>query len=169
LEQVSISLSVYAIVRLRGTVNVPYDVEYTLRLLRLYKRYHCVLYPATLPGLRGMLDKVKDWVTWGEIDRDTLIELLKARGRIPGGKRLTDEYVDEKLGAFGIKGGIPALADAILSGKIALHKIDNLIKPVFRLHPPRGGLKGSIKKPYSQGGTLGYRGPAINELIRRML
>jgi len=166
---VSSSLPIYAIVRLRGTVNVPYEVEYTLRLLRLYKRYHCVLYPATIPGLKGMLDKVKDWVTWGEIDRDTLIRLLKARGRVPGGRRLTDEYVDEKLRAFGIKGGIPALADAILSGKIALHKIDNIIKPVFRLHPPRGGLKGSIKKPYSQGGALGYRGHAINELIKKML
>ena len=43
------------------------------------------------------------------------------------------------------------------------------LSPVFRLHPPRGGFKGSTKKPYSDGGELGYRGPAINELIRRMI
>jgi len=43
------------------------------------------------------------------------------------------------------------------------------VKPVFRLHPPRGGFKGSIRKPYGAGGELGYRGAAINELIRRML
>jgi len=60
---------------------------------------------------------------------------------------------------LGIKGGIPALADAILSGKIMLHKVDNLIKPVFRLHPPRGGFKRTIKKPITQGGETGYRGP----------
>ena len=160
---------VYAIIRLKGQVNVPYEVEHTLKLLRLRRKYHCVLYPASLPGLKGMLDKVKDWVTWGEIDRETLIQLLYARGRIPGGRKLTDDYVDEKLAQLGVKGGVPALADAILGGKILLHKIDNFVKPVFRLHPPRGGFKETIKKPYTQKGETGYRGPAINELIKRML
>ena len=42
------------------------------------------------------------------------------------------------------------------------------LKPFFRLHPPRGGLR-SVKKPFTLGGDLGYRGPAINDLIRRML
>ncbi|MCC6054119.1 MAG: 50S ribosomal protein L30 [Thermosphaera sp.] len=162
-------IPVYAIVRVRGRVNTPHEVEYTLRLLRLYKKYHCVVYPANLPGLQGMLNKVKDWVTWGEIDMETLTSLLRARGRIPGGKPLTDEYVDVKLGDKGVKGGIQGLAEAILTGRIILHKVDNLIKPVFRLHPPRGGFKGTIKKPYSQGGDTGYRGAAINELIKRML
>jgi len=160
---------VYAIIRIRGRADCPYDVEYALRLLRLYKKYHCTIYPAKLPGLEGMLKKVKDWVTWGEIDRDTLIQLLYARGRIPGGKPLTDSYVDEKLKHLGISGGVPALADAILSGKVIPHKIDNIIKPVFRLSPPRGGFKKTIKRPYGQGGETGYRGLAINDLIKRML
>jgi large subunit ribosomal protein L30 len=159
---------VYAIIRIRGQVDCPYEVEHTLKLLRLHKKFHCVLYPAS-PTLEGMLRKAKDWVTWGEIDRETLIELLRKRGRIPGGKPLTDEYVDKHLAKFGITGGIPALADAILEGKVALHKMDNIIKPVFRLHPPRKGFRGSIRKPYGQGGELGYRGYAINELIRKML
>lgn len=163
------SIPIYAIIRVRGRVNCPHDVEYTLKLLRLHKKYHCVIYPSNLPGLEGMLRKAKDWVTWGEINRETLIRLLYARGRVPGGKHLTDEYVDEKLGQLGIKGGVPALADAILSGKLLLHKVDNLIKPVFRLHPPRGGFKGTIKKPCEQGGETGYRGTAINDLIMSML
>lgn len=160
---------VYAIVRIRGQVNCPRDVEYTLKLLRLHRKYHCVLYPANTPGLEGMLKKVKDWVTWGEIDKDTLIQLLYARGRIPRNKKLTDEYVDEKLGSLGIKGGVPALADAILSGKIMLHKVESIVKPVFRLHPPRKGFKGSVRKLYGQSGETGYRGTAINDLIKRML
>ncbi|MEM4717876.1 MAG: 50S ribosomal protein L30 [Desulfurococcaceae archaeon] len=160
---------IYAIIRLRGTVNIPHDVEYTLKLLRLHRKYHCVLYPASLPGLRGMLEKIKDYITWGEIDRETLVQLLYARGRIPGNKKLTDEYVDSKLGVYGIKGGIPALADAILEGKISLHKTEDFVKPVFRLHPPRGGFKRTIKKPYTSGGETGYRGGDINELIKRML
>ncbi len=159
-------MSLYAIIRLRGRVDVPPDVKYTLRLLRLHKKFHCVLYPSTLPGIDGMLHVVKDWVTWGEIDYDTLVELLYKRGRIPGNKPLTDDYVEKVLG---ISGGIKELAKKLLQGEIMLHKLEDKIKPVFRLHPPRGGFKGSIKKPYGDGGELGYRGPAINELIKRML
>ncbi|MEM1642354.1 MAG: 50S ribosomal protein L30, partial [Desulfurococcaceae archaeon] len=94
---------------------------------------------------------------------------LYKRGKIAGNKPLTDEYVDTHLAKLGINGGIPALADAILEGRVMLHKLNNLIKPVFRLHPPRKGFKGSTKRPYDQGGELGYRGSAINELIKRML
>ncbi|ABM81151.1 50S ribosomal protein L30P [Hyperthermus butylicus DSM 5456] len=165
-------VKLYAIIRIRGRVDVHPDVEYTLKLLRLHRKFHLVLYPSTLPGIERMIHKVKDWVTWGEIDRDTLVELLRRRGRISGNKPLTDEYVQEKLG---LKGGIEELADKLLKGEIMLHKLYDkqkkiwIIKPVFRLHPPRGGFKGSIKKPYGAGGELGYRGPAINELIRRML
>lgn len=159
-------MAVYAIIRIRGTVDVPPDVEYTLKLLRLHKKFHCVLYPSNLPGIDGMLHKVKDWVTWGEIDKETLVKLLRIRGRIPGNKQLTDEYVKEKLK---LKGGIEELAEKILKGEIQLHKIENIIKPVFRLHPPRGGFKKSTKKPYKSNGELGYRGKEINKLIERML
>ncbi|MCC6034747.1 MAG: 50S ribosomal protein L30 [Desulfurococcaceae archaeon] len=162
-------IPVYAIIRVRGTVNCPYDVNYTLKLLRLHKKYHCTLYPATLPGLKNMLLKASGWITWGEVNKETLILLLKERGRIPGNRKLTDEYVDRHFAKYGVKGGISALADAILQGKIYLHKVEHLIKPVFRLHPPRGGFKGTIKRPYSQGGELGYRGPAINELLIKMI
>jgi large subunit ribosomal protein L30 len=37
------------------------------------------------------------------------------------------------------------------------------------LHPPTKGFKGKIKKSYSAGGELGYRGEKINELIKRMV
>jgi len=158
-------MPLYAIIRIRGRVDVPPDVEYTLKLLRLHKKFHAVLYPSDLPGIEGMLHKVKDWVTWGEIDKETLVELLKRRGRIIGNKPLTDEFIEKVLK---IPGGIEGLATALLEGKVKYHKLE-YVKPVFRLHPPRGGFKGSIKKPYNDGGELGYRGRAINELIRRML
>lgn len=158
-------MTLYAIIRIRGIPDTPYYIEYTLRLLRLVRKFHCVLYPDT-PPIRGMLLKVKDWVTWGEIDRETLIELLRSRGRIVGNKPLTDEYIKQKLRLSSIE----ELADMLLEGKLLLHKLESYgIKPVFRLHPPRGGFHGSIKKPYGANGELGYRGPAINELIRRMI
>lgn len=160
-----IRMSILAIIRLRGRVDVDPDVETTLRLLRLYKKFHMTIYPSKLEGLEGMLRKTQHWITWGEIDLDTLTEVLIERGEIPGGKKLTDEYVKERLGYSSIKD----LARAIYEEKIYLHKLSDYIKPVFRLHPPRGGFRGSVKKPFKENGELGYRGYAINELIRRML
>lgn len=156
--------SLYAILRVRGTADVPPDVEHTLRLLRLHKPNHLVLYPTDTPGIKGMLQKVKDWVTWGEIDYETLVSLLEKRGRAPGNRKLTPEYMSGNLGvsSFG------ELAELVCTGELKLHQQDK-IKPVFRLSPPSKGYKRSIKKPIGSGGELGYRGLSINELIRRML
>jgi large subunit ribosomal protein L30 len=41
------------------------------------------------------------------------------------------------------------------------------MKPLFRLHPPRKGYKG-IRNSVKEGGSLGYRGEAINDLAKRM-
>ena len=158
-------MPLYAIIRIRGRLDLAPDVEYTLKLLRLHKKFHATLYPSSLPGIEGMLHKVKDWVTWGEIEYDTLVELLRVRGRIIGNKPLSDEWVREHLG---IEDGIAGLAKALIKEKIFLHKL-NGVKPVFRLHPPRGGFKRSTKRPYGDCGELGYRGKAINDLIKRML
>ena len=158
-------MPLYVIVRIRGRVDVPPDVDYTLKLLRLHRKFHATLYPSDLPGIEGMLRKAKNWVTWGEIDYNTLVELLKKRGRVLGDKPITDEFVKEKLR---INGGVEGLAKALLEGKVKLHKL-KLVKPVFRLHPPHGGFKKSTKRPYNDSGELGYRGKAINELIKRML
>jgi len=158
----------YAIIRIRGRVDVPPEVDYTLKLLRLHKKFNMVIYPKNLPGLDGMLRKVKDWVTWGEIDYDTLVEALRRRGRTLGNKPLSDEIVGKVLEKHGLKGGLLEFAKALMDGKIALHKLEE-IKPVFRLHPPRGGFKNSTKRPYKDNGELGYRGRAINELIKKMI
>ncbi len=159
-------MPLYAVIRLRGIPDTPYDIEYTLKLLRLHKKFHCTLIYSNNPGVENMLLKVKDWITWGEIDKETLIELLKRRGRLPGNKPLTDEYVKTRLK---LSGGIEELADKLLKGDLKINKLTNLIKPVFRLHPPKGGFKGTIKKPFGTGGETGYRGEKINELLKKMI
>lgn len=157
----------YAIIRIRGTVDVPPDVERTLELLRLRRRFTASIYHRSLPGLEGMLEVVQSWATWGEISKEVLIELLKRRGRIIGDKPLTDEFVRKVIR---LQGGIEELADKLLAGEIHYHRLKSLgVKPFFRLHPPKGGFKGSIKKAYRQGGELGYRGLAINELLKKMI
>ncbi|MDF2956136.1 50S ribosomal protein L30 [Candidatus Alkanophaga liquidiphilum] len=151
----------YAVVRLRGTVGVRADIKDTLKMLRLHKVNHCVLVEEN-EYYKGMLQKVKDYVAWGEISKETLKQLLELRGRLDGGKRLTDEYVKEHTPFSSIK----ELAYAIYEGKLKIKDVPGL-KPVFRLHPPRKGHRG-IKKSFKEGGELGYHGEKINELLYKM-
>ncbi len=155
-------MALLAVVRLRGVVGVPEDIEATLKMLRLHKRNHATIVEDT-PSYRGMLNKASGYITYGEVDAETLAELLRKRGRLIGNKPLTDDYV-KKLGFSSIE----ELARALIEGKVRLKDLPKL-KPVFRLHPPSGGFKRSVKKPFGAGGELGYRGSAINELLRRMM
>ncbi len=160
-------MTLYLVIRLRGEADVNPDIRRTLYLLRLRRKYAAALYHSSLPGIEGMLRKVQDWATWGEIEREPLIELLRKRGRLIGDKPLTDEWVVNNLKLYG---GIPELADKLISGEIYYHKLEEKgVKPFFRLHPPRGGFKRTIKRHYTNHGELGARGKAINDLLLRML
>ncbi len=151
-----------AIVRVRGNANIRKEVLDTLDMLRLYNKNGCVIIPNT-PSYLGMLKKVKDFVTWGEIDKETLKELLLKRGKLPIGK-LDENYFKEKA-----KIGLDQFADDYLNFKKELDAVPGL-KPFFKLNSPSKGFeKEGIKKPYSLGGALGYRKNDINQLIRRML
>ncbi|MCE4600566.1 MAG: 50S ribosomal protein L30 [Desulfurococcales archaeon] len=160
-------MPLYVVIRLRGQADVNPDTERTLYLLRLRQKYAASLYHSSLPGIENMLRKVQDWATWGEIDRDTLIKLLRTRGRLIGDKPLTDEWVKTNLG---LEKGIPELADKLLSGEIHYHRLEEKgVKPFFRLHPPRGGFRRTIKRHYTNSGELGYRGTDINKLLVKMI
>ena len=71
------SEKMFAIVRVRGTVKTPHYVKCTMEFLRLERTNYCVIVPAT-PSYAGMIQKVKDCVTWGEADEST-IKLLKEK------------------------------------------------------------------------------------------
>ncbi|ASJ04041.1 MULTISPECIES: 50S ribosomal protein L30 [Thermococcus] len=151
-----------ALIRLRSGIRARGEVRDTLAMLRLHRINHLVLVDDN-PSYKGMVQKVKDYITWGEIDKETLAKLLRKRGRLIGNRPITDEYVKEKLGMT-----IEEFAEKVVNGEMKLTDLPN-IKPVFRLHPPRGGLKGSKKRSFKEGGALGYRGERINDLIERML
>ncbi len=151
----------FAVIRVRGRTGVRRDIRDTLNMLRLTRVNHCVLVPNT-PAYMGMLKKVKDYVTWGEIDQETLVKLIRYKGRLYGDKPITDEYIRETLGYESIE----ELAKALLENKLLYKDIPN-VKPVFRLHPPLKGWE-KTKRHFTEGGALGYRGEKINELINRM-
>ncbi len=149
----------YAIVRLRGSVKTKPDIKDTLKMLRLHRINHCVVVPDN-PHYRGMIQNVKDYVAWGEIDENALASMLEMRGRLSGNKRLTDQFIKENTSYKTIK----EFASAVCQGATSLK--DAGIKPVFRLHPPRKGHRGT-KKTVREGGELGYH-ESISDLIWKM-
>ena len=151
----------YAVVRLRGQVNVRYTIEDTMKMLRLHRVNHCVVVPEN-PHFKGMVHKVKDYVAYGKVDANALAELLENRGRLEGGARLTEEYIRENTDYASIQ----AFSAAVIEEKASLKDIPGL-KPVFRLHPPRKGHAG-IKRTVRQGGVLGNHDENINMLLHKM-
>ena len=81
----------FAVIRVRGIVNIRGEIKDTLNMLRLHRVNHCVLISET-PEYKGMLQKVKDYVTWGEVDGAILTDILKTRGKLAGDKEITDKY-----------------------------------------------------------------------------
>lgn len=150
----------FAVVRLKGVVDTDKKTERALQLLRLKTPNSCVVVPDT-PSYRGMLQRVKDYVTYGDISLETLVEMLKKRGRLVGSRRLNDKTVKETG-----HDAIESLAKSVFENKLHLNDVPQL-KPVFKLTPPAHGFK-STKLAYPKG-DLGYRGDKINELIKRMI
>jgi large subunit ribosomal protein L30 len=150
----------WMIVRVRGSIHARHDVVETLQFLHLTRPNHATVVPE-VPSMRGMITKVQGYVTWGEAEPDTVSLLLQERGETASGSRLTAESVAD------IAPGqdLPAITRSV--AEQGLTRVRGL-KPLFRLKAPKGGWR-STKKPFSLGGALGYRGRAINELVRRMI
>lgn len=152
----------YAVIRVRGQPDVSYDIEYTMGLFGLNKVNHCAIVPENA-STKGMLQKIKDYTTYGEVNAETLAEMIRVRGRLSGDRMITDEYLAENS-EFKT---VDELAKAIIENDYRLRDVKDA-KPVLRLHPPVKGYEGN-KRSYKNGGALGYRGEAINDLITRML
>ncbi|MHA1144702.1 MAG: 50S ribosomal protein L30 [Candidatus Helarchaeota archaeon] len=152
-----------AIIRIRGNVGVRRSIRDTLQMFRLFRVNHAVIID-NRKSYMGMLKKTKDYITWGKINRESLIELLRKRGKLIGNVDLTDEYV-QKFTRFK---SIEEFADALMNFEVELKDLPHL-KPVFRLRPPKNGFKKKKKRPYHDKGELGNRDEEINELLMRMV
>ena len=149
-------------VRIRGLSDISQETKDTLMMLRLTRNCHATLLDDR-PAYNGMLRKSKNCLTWGEVSQESIALLLKKRGRLVGDKKLTDEYAKE----LDYK-SLDDLAEAIFNVDIEFSSLPE-VKPVFRLRPPKKGYKGKVKKSYAAGGEAGYRGDAINDLLKRMV
>lgn len=150
-----------AVILVRGMVNISPDVKKTLQLLRLNKKHTCVVIEDNKVN-RGMLQRVKDYTTYGVIDESFYKEMLDKRAEMIGKVKLSDSK--EKI-------DVASLAKDYFSGKITLRDFEEKqIKPFFRLAPPvKGFERKGIKMPFSKGGVLGNREEKIKDLIVKML
>jgi large subunit ribosomal protein L30 len=147
-------------VKVRGEISAQREAKETLALLGLSHSNHAVIIDSR-PAFMGMMQRAQSYVTWGEASKETVTLMLKKRGKLVGGKALTDENAP----TIGYK-SIDDLAEAIFTCKAEQWKL--AMQKVFRLHPPKKGYKGKTKKSFKAGGEAGYRGEEINALVKRM-
>ncbi|MFB0543528.1 MAG: 50S ribosomal protein L30 [Candidatus Bathyarchaeia archaeon] len=149
-------------IRIRSEINATERVKDTLKMLRMGRNNYATLLDDR-PSYLGMLRLVKDWVTWGEASYETILRLFKERGETPGRGRIDEETL-KRLGYRSAED----LSKAIYNCEVEFPELKG-IKPFFRLHPPKKGFKGKIKRPYGAGGEAGYRGEEINDLASKMV
>jgi large subunit ribosomal protein L30 len=68
-----------ALVRIRGKIRVNERILATMDLLHLHRQNYCAVHERT-PVITGMVELIKDYVTWGEIDDETYKLLCDKRG-----------------------------------------------------------------------------------------
>lgn len=161
MDQVKI-LTSYVVVRLRGPIDTRKDIDYTMRLLHLHRKFNATIIPDNEVSL-GMLQKAKDYIAWGPAKPNLVRELLLKRGRLVGGRSVTEDYLAQKTHLESEE----EVFNSIASGALRLKDLEGL-KPVFRLHPPRGGFKKSTKKSVSMGGETGFR-EDISSIVLKMI
>lgn len=154
----------WVVVRARSDVKVERSIRETMGMLNLTRVNHAVIIPENAQ-YKGMLQKAKDYITWGNADADLIEKMISERGRLVGDKPITDAHVKETSEFKSIK----AFAAAIASGDATVKDMPDM-KRVFRLHPPRGPKGwGGLKRTYVIGGALGSRGEDISDLVERMI
>ncbi len=66
-----------AVIRIRGPVHVKGEIEDTMTMLNLRKKLNCAIVDDN-PSIKGMLNKIRSYVTWGEVN-DEVLKLVEAK------------------------------------------------------------------------------------------
>lgn len=135
------------VIRISGLVEVDRRINEALDRIRLRRKYSAILLRETAENMK-LLQKIRNFVAYGDVTDETLLLLIQKRAMSVGGKKIDAKSVVEQL------------------KKKDLDELD--IKPFFRLHPPRGGIVTKFHFGVKQG-VLGDNKGKINDLVRRML
>jgi large subunit ribosomal protein L30 len=187
---------VYLVVRMKGTVNVPRWADLTLVSLHLDKKFRATIIPENEQSL-GMLRKIKEWVSWSNVDDAFIKEFIEKKGRVSSSRLVTTVTATDTVpsttattnDAVGDNGksnnsgkentggngdshksqniDLDKVASTISQNQLYLSKIPG-IKPWFALSPPKGGFRKKSKRSYSQNGILGENKELVS-LVKRMM
>lgn len=138
-----------AVVRVRGKINLNEGIKNTFEMLNLHNKNGCVVINNDASYM-GMINKVKDYVTWGEITEETYNEMVEKRAEL-----FLDRESDSK--------SLYKYNRYFIFNKKKYKKFISLMPPV------KGYGQNGIKMPFKKGGALGDRKEKINDLIRRMI
>ncbi|MBT3303762.1 50S ribosomal protein L30 [Candidatus Woesearchaeota archaeon] len=69
-----------AVILVRGMVKVNKEIKDTTYMLRLRKKNCCVILEKT-ESMMGMLNKIKYYVTWGDVSDETIKKLVEKKGQ----------------------------------------------------------------------------------------
>jgi len=72
------AVGMLAAIKIRGMIRANGDLKHAVDVLGLIKKNGCILQPNT-PSVKGMMQKLKDFITFGEIDDATLKLLIEKR------------------------------------------------------------------------------------------
>jgi large subunit ribosomal protein L30 len=91
-----------AVILVRSIIGLKPDHKNTLKLLNLMHKNGCVIIPDT-PSYKGMLQKVKDFVTWGNISSETKKILIEKKKKDENQKLFRLSPPKKGYGSAGIK------------------------------------------------------------------
>ncbi len=148
------------VVNLHGQINSAKAVRQALNELWVAKKFSATVVTDD-PTTVGMLRLCKDYIAWAPVDEGLLGDLLKKRGMVS-----TNRSLDQgSLKQLGFKNH-EELASKMTKEKLRLSAIEGIL-PFFRLAPPRGGFRLSMRRQSTEKGLLG-RNPQLEGIVRRM-
>ena len=68
-----------AVIRITGDVGLNRDIAETFNRLKLRRKYSCVVFEKPTKEKLGMVNKVRDFVAFGEINSETYKKLVEKR------------------------------------------------------------------------------------------
>ena len=149
------------VVNIHGAINSPAPVRKALTELRVVRKFSASVVPDDAPSV-GMLKLCKDYLAWSPLGADFLTILLKKRGMVSL-KRALDLASLKKIGYKKHED----LAAKMVKEQLRLSEVEG-VRPFFRLAPPRGGFKRSMRRQFTERGTLGSN-PKLEEIVKRMV
>ena len=149
------------VVNLHGQINSSTPVRKALNELWVAKKFSASVVTDDPPTV-GMLKLCKDYVAWCPIDEGLLADLLKKRG-MTSGTRSLDAATLKELGYKKHED----LAARMVKDQVRLSALNGVL-PYFRLAPPKGGFKMSLRRQATERGLLGSN-PMLDAIVRRMI